>query len=77
MGCNTETYTDPDILEVETLSPLARIATGERLDHVESWLLAKVSCGPNDADIDAALLPLLSDLPPVEAEPRPNAGAGV
>jgi hypothetical protein len=77
MGCNTETYTDPDTLEVETLSPLARIACGERIDHVESWLLAKVSCGPNDADIDAALLPLLSDLPPVEAESQPKAGAGV
>jgi hypothetical protein len=52
MGCNTETYTDPDMLEVETLGPVARIEPGEHVDHAESWLVAKVECGPTDADIE-------------------------
>jgi hypothetical protein len=63
MGCNTEMYTDPDILEVETLGPLTRIEQGEHVDHSESWLVAKVDCGPTDADIDAKLLPLVAGLP--------------
>lgn len=64
-GCNTETYTDPDMLEVETLGPLTRLEPGQSVDHVETWMLAKVDCGATDAEIDAALLPL------VEAASRP------
>ena len=62
MGCNTETYTDPDMLEVETLGPLTRLEPGAHVDHVESWLLARVDCGPSDADIDASILPLVGQL---------------
>jgi hypothetical protein len=62
MGCNTETYTDPEMLEVETLSPLTRLEPGEHIDHDESWLLARVDCGPSEADIDAHILPLLDRL---------------
>jgi hypothetical protein len=64
MGCNTETYTDPDMLEVETLGPITRLEPGAHVDHVESWVLAKVDCGPGDAEIDAHLLPLVGDRPP-------------
>jgi hypothetical protein len=64
MGCNTETYTDPDMLEVETLGPLTRLEPGAHVDHAESWLVAKVDCGPTDADIDAQILPLVSKLTP-------------
>ena len=63
MGCNTETYTDPDMLEVETLGPLTRLEPGAHVDHLESWLLARVDCGPDDADIDAHLLPLVGHGP--------------
>ena len=62
MGCNTETYTDPDMLEVETLGPLTRLEPGAHVDHRESWLLARVDCGPSDADIDASILPLVAEL---------------
>ncbi len=62
MGCNTETYTDSNTLEVETLGPLTRIEPGANADHLESWLLTKLDCGPNDADIDAQLLPPVRDL---------------
>src|ERR1035437_3687020 len=64
MGCNTETYTDPDMLEVETMGPLTRLEPGAHVDHAESWLVAKVDCGPTDADIDAQILPLVSNLTP-------------
>ena len=59
MGCNTETYTDPEMLEVETLGPLTRLEPGAYVDHVETWTLARVECGASDAEIDAALLPIV------------------
>ena len=62
MGCNTETYTDSDMLEIETLGPLTKLEPGACLEHVESWLLARVECGPTDADIDANILPLVGNL---------------
>jgi hypothetical protein len=62
MGCNTETYTDPDMLEVETLGPLITLEPGAWVEHHESWLLAKVDCGPSEADIDAKILPLVARL---------------
>ncbi len=61
MGCNTETYTDPNMLEVETLGPFTRLEPGEGVDHLESWILAKVQCGPSDDEIDAHLLPLVNE----------------
>jgi hypothetical protein len=64
MGCNTETYTDPEMLEVETLGPLTRLEPGAHVDHVEDWTLAKVECGFSDADIDAKIRP-------VALSPRP------
>jgi hypothetical protein len=38
-GCNFELYTDPNILEVETLGPLVTLAPGEKTEHVEKWRL--------------------------------------
>ena len=63
MGCNTELFTDPDMLEVETLGPLTRLEPGAHLDHVEGWLLAKVTAGTSDEEIDEHLLPLVGGLP--------------
>jgi len=64
LGCNTEMYTDPEMLEVETLGPITRLEPGAHADHVESWLLAKVDCGPGDSDIDERLLPLVDERAP-------------
>jgi hypothetical protein len=64
MGCNTETYTDPDFLEMETLSPLTRLEPGATLEHRERWLLTRADVGPTDEDIDSGILPLLDQLPP-------------
>jgi hypothetical protein len=43
---------------------MTRLEPGAHVDHVESWVLAKVDCGPGDAEIDAHLLPLVGDRPP-------------
>lgn len=36
-GCNVEVYTNSQILELETLSPLKTIKPGESITHVEFW----------------------------------------
>ncbi|MBA2255393.1 MAG: hypothetical protein H0W07_09790 [Chloroflexi bacterium] len=60
MGCNTELFTDPEMLEVETLGPLTRLAPGSAVDHVESWTLARVAPAVTDDELDRVLLPLLA-----------------
>jgi len=62
-GSNCETYTQADMLEVETLGPLVKLEPGETVEHVETWMLAKVDCGDTDAEIDAKILPLVAELP--------------
>lgn len=37
LGCNFETFTNPDMLEIESLSPLKQIAPGESIEHEEKW----------------------------------------
>jgi hypothetical protein len=63
MGCNIESYTDPDILEIETLGPLARLEPGATVEHGERWLLANTDSVATDEDVDAKILPLLDRLP--------------
>jgi len=40
-GCNWEVYTNPEMLELETLGPLQAIAPGATAEHVETWVVAK------------------------------------
>lgn len=58
-GVNTEIYTDPDILEVETLGELKKIPPGESVEHVESWLLFKAKIDEDEESIDKNILPLV------------------
>ena len=59
-GCNNETFTDWDMLEVESLGPLAKLAaSGGKAEHAETWTLNKVEIGVDEASIDAKVLPLL------------------
>jgi hypothetical protein len=37
LGCNAETFTNHEMLELETLSPLVSIAPGPAATHVERW----------------------------------------
>jgi hypothetical protein len=62
-GCNCETYTAGDFIEVETLSPLARLEPGASAEHLERWsLFADVETGATEATLEAALNSLLSQL---------------
>ncbi|MEZ5403144.1 MAG: hypothetical protein R2729_25920 [Bryobacteraceae bacterium] len=41
MGASFETFANGDTLELETLSPLTTLDTGESLEHVERWTLSR------------------------------------
>lgn len=58
LGCNLETYTDSDMLEIETLGPVALLAPGSSVEHIELWSLHRdVPTPQNDADVDRDVLP--------------------
>lgn len=38
-GCTYETYTDPFMVEMESLSPMLKLEPGETAEHVERWKL--------------------------------------
>ncbi|MCP4642872.1 MAG: hypothetical protein GY851_20660 [bacterium] len=59
-GCNFETFTNGDILEVESVGPLTMLdADGGSVEHVEQWYLFKADIGTTDDAIDSSLLPLV------------------
>jgi hypothetical protein len=58
-GCNTETFTDSEMLEVETLGPLARLVPEGKAEHVEHWILGRLQLDESEASIDRLLLPLV------------------
>src|SRR5581483_2821987 len=59
-GCNFETWTDPDMLEVESLGPLVRLKPGGRVTHTETWeLFGNVPDVKGEADIDRHILPVV------------------
>jgi hypothetical protein len=39
IACNTETFTNGQFLEIETLGPLVTLAGGEKTEHTEHWML--------------------------------------
>lgn len=60
-GCNFETYTDGDFMEVETLAPLVKLEPGESATHVEHWYLFKdVNAGATEDSLDKAISPLVA-----------------
>ena len=40
-GCNTELFTDKEMLEVETVAPLQRLNPGATASHIEDWYLVR------------------------------------
>ena len=42
-GCNFETFTNDEMLEIESLSPLAALAPGESVSHTENWYLFPIT----------------------------------
>lgn len=60
-GCNTETFTNAEFLELETLSPLARIAPGGIVEHTERWCLFEAELPDDEARLEEALAPLVAN----------------
>jgi len=60
-GCSYETFTNADILELETLGRLVTLAPGESVSHTERWSLHRgVQIAEwTDAGLDRALTPIL------------------
>lgn len=57
-GCSFETFTNSDMLELETLGPMTTLEPGQTVTHVESWSI-KEGTVPFDASADQihSLLP--------------------
>lgn len=56
-GMSFETYTCPDFIEIESLSPYYTLKTGEWMEHTEHWELKKAgSCDPRDQKAVAELV---------------------
>jgi hypothetical protein len=53
LGCNFETFTNEDMLEVEALGPLVELAPGASTSHVEHWDLFDGATPPPLGDEDA------------------------
>jgi len=51
-GCNFETFTNPEMLELEALGPLVELAPGESTGHLETWTLRE-NVDPPPANDDA------------------------
>lgn len=61
LNVNFEAYTDKDILELETLAPLAELKPGESVTHIEEWsIFHGVPLPRTEADVDRTILPLLA-----------------
>ncbi len=58
-GCNTETYTDPEMIEVETLGALKQLQPGDKSEHLEGWFLYRVQLDESEASVDKVILPLV------------------
>src|SRR5262249_54294494 len=60
-GVNFETFTNEDMLEVESLGPLVKLEPGQSAEHVGQWdLIGKVEPINDETDIDNHVLPKLT-----------------
>jgi hypothetical protein len=57
-GVNVETFTNNDMLELETLGPMTRLEPNESVEHVEDWyLFDNVPEPKSDDEVDEYVLP--------------------
>ena len=60
-GCSYETFSNAEMLELETLGPIQNVPPGATVEHTEDWSLHRnVAVRTwSDSNLDRALLPLL------------------
>jgi len=57
-GVNVETFTNDEMLELETLGPMTRLEPNESVEHVEDWYLFDGVPEPkNDDEVDEYVVP--------------------
>ena len=62
-GCNTELFTNADLLEVESLGPMVDLKPGRSVEHVDDWcLVAGVPVIRTEADVDRHVRPRLKKI---------------
>jgi hypothetical protein len=60
-GCSTEVFTNADMLELETLSPLTKLQPDEALEHEERWHLFRgVTVSEDEEQLTQTLAAILS-----------------
>lgn len=60
LGSVVETFTNHEMLELETLGPLVKLRPDEEVWHQETWLLFDgVSTPQSESDIEANILPMI------------------
>src|SRR5262249_50034719 len=58
-GANIETFSDAEVLEIESLGPLTRLEPGAKVESVEEWeLFADVPAVAREADVEKTIRPL-------------------
>jgi len=61
LGCAIESFTNSEMLEIETLGPTVVLLPGGVVEHTETWILqANVRLPVGDPDITRDILPLIS-----------------
>ena len=55
IGCNCEFYTEPGMLEIESLGPMSRLEPGGSVEHAEVWSIAHAEVGEDEADLARVL----------------------
>ena len=60
MGCSVELFTNRDMQEIETLSPLTKLDPGQSVEHLETWtLLDGVPQPHTEAEVEKHVLPAI------------------
>ena len=58
-GSNNEIYTDGDLMEIESLSPIVKLEPGKTLEHTEHWFYFKTVLSENEAELDKTITPFI------------------
>lgn len=65
-GCNVEVFTNDEMIELETLGPIASIEPGATVEHVEHWFLHRIAANAQtDAEISRSILPAVRQSKPL------------
>ena len=58
-GANTEVFSNPDILEIETLGSMKGLPPGGSTEHIENWFLFKMKLSEEEGLLENELTPFI------------------